>query len=79
MPYIKKKFQRLLLKQDDYGQEIRDLQRLKFITQGDIEAVYRKLILDDEVIELSKIIKEIESEISKKKHALSSLNKVGLS
>ena len=78
LPYIKKKFQRILLKQDDYGEAIRDLDRLKFITPGDIEAVYRKLILDDEFISLRKVIKELESEISKKKHALASFNKVGL-
>jgi len=77
-PYIKKKFHRILSKEPGYSQAIHELERIKYVTPGDIEAVYKKLILDDETIGLGKVIKEIELEISKKKHSLISYSKVGL-
>ncbi len=65
--YVKNKFYQILNSEMDSGVE-ELLKNIEYLTPGDIESVYRRLILDGVKYSGKAIVKEIEREVSLKKH-----------
>jgi len=66
-PYVKNKFHQILSPSSSSAAEDK-LRNINFLTPGDIESVYRRLILDGVKYSPNEITSEIEREVSLKKH-----------
>ncbi len=66
-PYVKNKFHQMMNTSSSLSAEDQ-LKKIDHLTPGDIESVYRRLILDGIIFGPQEIVSEIEREVSSKKH-----------
>ena len=74
--FVLKKFSRMVSEKELSIPNKTRLDKIKHLTPGDLEAVYKRLVLDDCKYPTEFIVKEIEKELLSKKHTFS--EKVGL-
>lgn len=76
MKFLKFKFARILIKDPISNQETKRISAMKYLTPGDIQAVYKRIVLDNRKYSWAELVFELEAEMGSKKHIFSS--KMGL-